>query len=168
MLIEAIFIILSFSALFFAALTISMNHPLNSAMAMLGMVLAIAGLFGLLNASFLFMLQIIIYAGAVIALILFIIMFLNIKDEYLPKDKIKSKTLIPTILLLLPIDYMILNAISKLPKSTETILVTNDNFGTIKSIGDVLFKNWLLPFELISILLLVSLIGSIVLIKKER
>ncbi len=66
------------------------KNSMYSALGLLVSILAVAGLFALLNATFLFMVQLIVYAGAIMTLILFILMFLNIKDENLPKEPKKS------------------------------------------------------------------------------
>ena len=99
-------------------------------------------------------------------LILFILMFLNIKEEDLPKEPKKFKLIALGAVIMVPLNILILSAVSKLP--TKDISITNTDFGDIKPIGIVLFDNWLVAFELISILLLVALLGSVVLAKKRK
>ncbi len=69
-------------------------------------------------------------------------------------------------LVLLPFNFLILRAFSKLPLAQQNVLV--EGFGDIKPLGMELFRGWLLPFELISVLLLVALIGAVVLGRKEE
>ena len=111
------------------------------------------------------MVQIIIYAGAILTLFIFIIMFLNVKEANLPKEPNKNITLFLGSIALLPINFLILRAFYKMPLLTEPL---EHNFGKIKPLGMELFTQWLLPFELISILLLVALIGAVVFGRKEE
>ena len=85
--IDLIFIALAFSAISGAIAMIVYANPMYSALGVLISMLSVAGMFALLNATFLFLVQIIVYAGAIMTLILFILMFLNIKEEDLPKNQ---------------------------------------------------------------------------------
>lgn len=145
---------------------ISFQRPTNSALSFIVTIMAIAGLFALLNASFLFMVQLIVYAGAVITLLLFIIMFLNIQDKHLIKEKNRVPIVILGTIFLIPFNLVVLKAMQTIPPKPLTIL--QNDFGGIKLVGAKLFVGWILPFELISILLLVALIGAIVLASKAK
>jgi NADH-quinone oxidoreductase subunit J len=118
-----------------------------------------------MNATFLFVVQIIIYAGAILTLILFIIMFLNIKDENLPDEKYKNRWLLATSMLIFPFSAILIDLILKSNIALNS--VTDEHFGTIKDVGLTLFSQWILPFELVSILLLVALVGSVALSKRK-
>ncbi len=163
--IDVIFVILSLSAISSAFFMIYAKEPMNSAFSFIVTLLSLAGLFALLSASFVFLVQIIVYAGAIITLVLLIIMFLNIKEESLPKEPHKLKYILISIVFIIPIDIALLKAIATLPKANMALL--NNNFGTVKALGMLLYKNWLFPFELISVLLIVSLIGAIVFAKRK-
>ncbi len=156
-----IFILLSVFAIAGAVGMISFYQPIHSALSFILTIIAIAGLFALLNATFLFAVQLIVYAGAVITLLLFIIMFLNIKDENLPDEKHRFLPMIGGAFFLIPLNLVVLKAFGDLDSRSLDILPVD--FGSIGLIGSKLFTGWILPFELISILLLVALIGSIVL-----
>ncbi len=164
---EFLFLILGFFAVAGAVLMISFKNSVHSALGFIVTVLSIAGLYAMLNASFLFMVQIIVYAGAVIALLLFIIMFLNIKEENAPKEPNKFFYMFVAFAVILPVDFLILKAFFKIP-NIDKMGILESGFGKVKTMGDQLFTGWLLPFEAISILLLVALIGSIVLARKEE
>ena len=163
---DVIFIILSLFAIGGALGMVLFHQPVHSALSLILTIIALAGLFALLSASFLFMVQIIVYAGAIITLLIFIIMFLNVKEVNLPKEPYKNSTLFIGSLALLPLNFLILRAFSKLPLAQQNVLV--EGFGDIKPLGMELFRGWLLPFELISVLLLVALIGAVVLGRKEE
>jgi len=163
---DLIFVALSFLAISGAIAMIVYANPMYSALGVLISMLSVAGMFALLNATFLFLVQIIVYAGAIMTLILFILMFLNIKEEDLPKEPKKYKLIALGAVIMLPLNILILKAVAKLPPKDFSI--TDSGFGDIKPIGMQLYTNWLLAFELISILLLVALIGSVVLAKKRK
>ncbi len=163
--VDAIFILLCIASIASSMFAVYAKEPINSAFGFLITILSLAGLFALLSASFLFLIQIIVYAGAVLTLILLIIMFLNIKEENLPKEPHKLKYMVLCTVFIIPIDFMVLKAISTLPKGDFTVL--SDGFGSLKRLGEVLYGGWVLPFELISILLIVSLVGAIVFAKRK-
>lgn len=163
---DMIFIVLSLFAIGGALGMVLFHQPVHGALSLILTIIALAGLFALLSASFLFMVQIIVYAGAIITLLIFIIMFLNVKEANLPKEPYKNVTLFMGSLILLPFNFLILRAFSKLPLAQQNVV--SEGFGDIKALGMELFNGWLLPFELISILLLVALIGAVVLGRKEE
>lgn len=164
--IDLLFILLSFLAIAGAIAMIVYANPMYSALGVLISMLSVAGLFALLNATFLFLVQIIVYAGAIMTLILFILMFLNIKEEDLPKEPHKFKFIVLGAVFMIPLNILILKAVSKLPQ--KDLLLTNTDFGDIKPLGMQLYTNWLVAFELVSVLLLVALIGAVVLASKRR
>ncbi len=164
--IDLVFIGLSLLAISGAIAMIVYANPMYSALGVLISMLSVAGMFALLNATFLFMVQIIVYAGAIMTLILFILMFLNIKEEDLPKEPKKFQLIALGAIIMIPLNILVLEAVSKLPAKDLTVI--DSDFGDIKPLGNVLYNDWILAFELISILLLVALIGSVVLAKTRK
>ncbi|PKI80976.1 NADH-quinone oxidoreductase subunit J [Malaciobacter halophilus] len=163
---DIVFVALSAFAIAGAVAMLINKSPIYSALGLLITMLSIGGLFALLSASFLFMVQIIVYAGAIMTLILFILMFLNIKEEDLPKEPKKYSLIGLGVLLVLPLNILVLKAVANLPE--KDLNIVEGNFGDIKPVGMALYNNWLVSFELISILLLVALVGSIVLAKRRK
>lgn len=161
---DVLFLILCATLLISASAVIYASQPMNSALSLIVSLLSTAGLFALLGGSFLFLVQIIIYAGAVVALILFIIMFLNIKEENLPNEPHKLRWIILMTILISPFTAYLIYTIN----SMEFKKVHLQNFGSIKDVGMELFTKWVFPFEMISVLLLISLIGVVILAKKEK
>ena len=164
--VDLLFIALALLAIGGAIAMIVYANPMYSALGILISMLSVAGMFALLNATFLFLVQLIVYAGAIMTLILFILMFLNIKDEDLPKEPNKYRNIALGAVVMIPLNILVLKAVAQLPQ--KDLGITQTDFGDIKPIGIVLFDNWLVAFELISILLLVALIGSVVLAKKRK
>jgi len=142
------------------------RHPMNGAMSLVVTMVSLAGLYALLSAKLIFTLQLIVYAGAIMSLILFIIMFLNIQSRDLPVETGRKYYLIGGIIVIIPIASFLIKIVKSLPGSKTTIV--GGGFGGIKEVGLVLFQDWLFPFEIVSILLLVALIGSVVLAGKRR
>ena len=163
--VDLLFIGLSLLSIGGAIAMIAYSSPMYSALGVLISMLSVAGIFALLNATFLFMVQIIVYAGAIMTLILFILMFLNIREEDLPKEPNKFKFIAFGSVVMIPLNVLVITAVSKLP--SKDLLLTNTDFGDLGPIGMQLYTNWLVAFELISILLLVALIGAVVLAKKR-
>ncbi len=155
----------------FAALTlvpalalVFLRGTVNAAMCMIVSFVGAAGLFGLLGAWFLAILQILVYAGAVIVLFLFIIMLLEVEH-----DKVKFKlvtTLASSVgLVLLSFGVVQLFSHGHLPEPAP--LPTESPAGVIRNYGELMFTKYLLPFQVAGILMLVAVLGVIVLSKKS-
>jgi len=164
--IDIVFIVLAFFAVSGGLGMILFAQPIYSALSLILTILALAGIFALLSAPFLFMVQIILYAGAIITLLLFIIMFLNIRNDSLPEEPHKISTIVVGAILLIPFNLLILKSFNTLPSKPMHIL--GQDFGSISDFGMELFRGWLVPFELISMLLLAALVGAVVLARKDK
>lgn len=138
------------------------RNPVTSGMFLLLTILSMAGLFVLLHAFFLAVVQIIVYAGAVMVLFLFVIMLLDLKAEAL--RKIKFYGLFVGALSVGAIVVIFLKSLRttaigpNAPASVE---------GDVAELGKLLFTSYTLPFEVVSVLLLVAMIGVILLSKKN-
>ena len=141
------------------------KHPMNGAMSFVVTLISLAGLYALLSAKLIFAIQLIVYAGAIMSLILFIIMFLNIQEKDLPLDPNRWFYLAGGIVVVAPIAGLLIKITRSLPATEVTVF--EDGFGSVKEVGQLLFTQWLLPFEIVSILLLVALVGAVVLAGKR-
>lgn len=141
------------------------KHPMNGAMSFVVTLISLAGLYALLSAKLIFAIQLIVYAGAIMSLILFIIMFLNIQEKDLPLDPNRWFYVAGGIIVVAPIAGLLINISRTLPATEVTVF--DDGFGSVKEVGQLLFTQWLLPFEIVSILLLVALVGAVVLAGKR-
>ena len=145
------------------------NSPINSAISLIGMMLCLAGVFILQQAHFIAVLQIIIYAGAIMVLFMFVIMLLNLKgkgedDKWQSRD---SNVLLNVLsgLLAAGILYKLISIINEAKFNSPAL--TSETFGTVREVGTILFTEFVLPFEVASILLLVAMIGAVVLAKSK-
>jgi len=162
-----IFLIVAIILVVASILVIVQRNPVVSALFLIAALCAQAILYLLLNATFLAVIQIIVYAGAIMVLFLFVIMFLNLRKDEFGFEKRKAQRffgILFAILLLVELGVVIKIGLSKIP-STEFSL--DPDFGGVQSIGKALFTDYLLPFELTSVLLLVAMVGAIVLAKKK-
>lgn len=162
------FIILGLLAIFSALMVILQKNPVHSALALIVTLGSIAGLFILLKAFFLAFIQIILYAGAVMVLFIFVIMLLNLrKDEFGPEKRRFHRVfaLIFSAFFLLELFVIVGNAI--FGKSGKALAMPVD-FGSPQALGRILFTDYLLPFEIASILLLVAMVGAIFLARREE
>ena len=163
---EGLFIAFAVLSVLGALGLVLFRHPMNGAMCLIVTMVSLVGLYALLSAKLIFVLQLIVYAGAIMSLILFIIMFLNIQDKDLPEEKGRFYFLLGGTVAILPIAGLLIKLVKGIPESKATIV--GNGFGGVKEVGLVLFQDWLLPFEIVSILLLVALVGAVVLAGKRR
>lgn len=152
----------------FLALGVVFNkNPVGSAISLIGMMLGLAGIFVLLRAHFIAILQVLIYAGAIMVLFMFVIMLLNLKGDDAEWKARKNNILISSCAgaLVIAILLKVINIEIDTPFDSPQPLP--DNFGTTAEVGRILFTDYVLPFEVASILLLVAMIGAVVLAKSK-
>lgn len=148
-------------------LIITRRNPVHSVLWMLVLFFHIAGLFLFLNAEFLAAVQVILYAGAILVLFLFVVMMLNLRDELLT-DRFGGSWPVGVsvgVLLLLIMFYAI-SSFTPGPAGQYTIEAVKAETNT-KAIGKLLYTDYLLPFEIASLVLLVAIVGAMVLAKKK-
>jgi NADH-quinone oxidoreductase subunit J len=144
------------------------NSPVGSAISLIGMMLGLAGIFVLQQAHFIAIVQIIIYAGAIMVLFMFVIMLLNLKQGETEGWASRDKNLPLSVLtgfLAVGILYKITMVLFSVDMDTPASLP--DSFGTVAVIGETLFTDFVLPFEVASILLLLAMVGAVVLAKSK-
>jgi NADH-quinone oxidoreductase subunit J len=141
------------------------THPISSALSLIGVMGSLAVLYLLLGAEFIAMAQVIVYAGAVMVLFIFVIMLLNAGAESKSGRSVAVQLVgVPGFFgLLALLSYSIL----RLFPHARTVYFGGFTGGTAKDIGQALFTRYLLPFEVTSILILIAIIGAIVLARKE-
>jgi NADH-quinone oxidoreductase subunit J len=144
------------------------RDPLHSAMCMIGTMVSLAAIYLLLHAEFIFVIQIMVYAGAVMMLVVFVIMLLDLQRE-----EAMSLRLTPGKFVAVAFGGL-LGVLLLLPLTTRMTGVTGDMSvdalmaqGSVEFLADKLFNQYLLPFEVASILLLVGLVGAVALAKKK-
>lgn len=150
-------------------LVVALRNPIYSALSLLIMFFHVAGLYVTLEAEFLAAVQIIVYAGAILVLYLFVVMLLNVKrDEryqaQLPLAALLGVTILTEVLMLAFLrGFSSVAPVAPLPDQTDAAAAS----GNTETIGEVLYSTYLFPFEVASLILLVAMIGAIVLAKKK-
>ncbi len=148
-------------------MTIGFRSPIYCTLALLSTLLHVAGLFILLNAEFVAAIQMIVYAGAVLVLYLFVLMLLNLKtpEDFLHKQVWVALFFGVVILIEILIGLFKAPFFSKPPVAKSEELAA---LGNTAEIGLSLFNKYLLPFEIVGMILLGAVIGALVLAKKYR
>jgi len=156
---------LSALALFSALMMIFSRNPVHSVLWLIVTFFAISGHYILLNAQFLAIVNIIVYAGAIMVLFLFVIMLMNLnKTAELKKSRwLKFAGGVAGGCLLL----VLVAALKDSEKANETAQVNIGDMGLIKNLGKELFSTYVVPFEISSILFLSAMVGAVVIGKKE-
>lgn len=148
-------------------LTVSLRHPVHCALALLALLLHVSGLFILLNAEFLWAVQVIVYVGAILVLYLFVLMLMNLKTDeryfhqsapYFVGTAVLGAAYVIFLLLQSPFDG------TKGTAPSSVVLQAGDTY----AVGIKMFSDHLLQFEIVGIFLLGAIIGAIVLAKSPK
>ena len=160
---QILFWVLSIITVFSALMVVTSNNPVYSVLWLIVTFFTISGHYILLNAQFLAVVNIIVYAGAIMVLFLFVIMLMNLGKETEPQ---KSKWL--KLIGAVAGGCLLLVMVAALRNTEQqmTELATGD-IGLIENLGKVLFNEYVVPFEISSILFLSAMIGAVVIGKKE-
>ena len=162
---QLLFYTLSALTIISALVVVFTRHPMYSVLALIVCFFTIAGHYILLNAQFLAITHIIVYAGAIMVLFLFVVMLLNLNRESEPhkSNKLRLAAAISAGML-----FVTLIAAMRSTTLAEFTMPPASTNGMVQHVGQRLFTDYLLPFEISSILFLSAMIGSVVLAKKEK
>lgn len=164
--IEILFWFLTALALVGATMVLISKNPVHSILWLIIVFFAISGHYVLLNAQFLAIVNLIVYAGAIMVLFLFVVMLMNLNSDLEPQrnNRLKFAGLISGgCLMLIMID--VVRSASEMQKATA--LVKEGNIGLIRTLGKVLFNDYVIPFEISSVLFLSAMVGAVVIGKKD-
>ena len=159
----ALFWIFAAIAVASALTAITRRNPISSALALAVTLFAVAGLFAMLSAHLLFILQILVYAGAIIVLILFVIMLLNLAPEDLHEMRLSPRKLALSAVACAIACALSLRAIGGVRMGQAPAA---PGFGTAAEVSRVLYTRMLFPFEIVGLILLVGILGAVALAKK--
>ncbi len=160
-----LFWVLSVMALFSALMVITSKNPMHSVIWLIIVFFAISGHYLLLNAQFLAIVNIIVYAGAIMVLFLYVLMLMDLKKETEPPKnrwlKLAGAVAGGSLLLVL------IAALKKADIVNQIAETRTGDIGLIENLGKVLFSDYVVPFEISSILFLSAMVGAVVIGKKE-
>lgn len=157
----SIFSILAIFMLFGSIAMVVNKQTLFSAFGFLVSMIGLGGMFALLDNRFLALAQVMVSVGAVIVLSMLTILTINAREKSLPQEPHKMRWMLLSVVLITPFSLLLYTTLSE----------AYDEFNSMKTIdskmiGDVLFSKWVLPFEMVSILLLTAMLGAIVIARK--
>lgn len=149
-----------------AIMVVASKNPVHSILFLIITFFAISGHYILLNAQFLAIVNIIVYAGAIMVLFLFVVMLMNLNAESEPPQKNKyilyGGTIAGASLLL-----VLVAALKQSTMPGQMVQTIGGNAGLIENLGKLLFTDYIFPFEISSVLFLSAMIGAVVISKKE-
>ncbi|HVF88980.1 MAG TPA: NADH-quinone oxidoreductase subunit J [Blastocatellia bacterium] len=165
---KALFIVLAVIAVASALNILLQRNPLYSALSFIGTLAALSALYITLRAHFIAAIQIIVYAGAIMVLFVFVIMLLNAPGDQPRVDKQKGLRYlaIPFAGALIAEAFYVIRSVK--PISMPALIDGDRGVGSTWSIGTGLFTQYLLPFEVTSVLILMAIVGAMVLAKREN
>jgi NADH-quinone oxidoreductase subunit J len=161
----AVFFVLAALAVIGAVSLIAQKHPIHSALSLIVVMVALAGLYLLMGAEFVAAVQIIVYGGAIMVLFVFVIMLLNAGVE--EHTSISKMAGAPGLLLVVALAGFVAATIARSADSVQTASQSGVMSST-KDISNMIFKDFVYPFELTSFLILVAILGATVLAQREK
>ncbi len=162
---QVVFWLLATLTVFFAGLTMTRRNPVTAVMSLVGTFFCLAAIYATLSAHFLAILQVLVYAGAIMVLFIFVVMILN-REEVAPVALRglfwRAIGVAAGIYLVFVFGRVVYHG------DSQSVPVPSETFGTVASIGDLLFRDFLYPFEAISLLLLVAVVGGVVVSRSHK
>jgi NADH-quinone oxidoreductase subunit J len=159
---QVIFFLLAALTVFFSIFTITRRNPVTAVMSLVATFFCLAAIYATLSAHFLAVLQVLVYAGAIMVLFIFVVMILN-------REEVSPVALKPTRFVALAGGaYLLVKFFHVSDVGLGAPAQIAETFGTVGSIGDMLFRDFLFPFEAISLLLLVAIVGGVVVSRSHQ
>ncbi len=163
-----IFLGAGFLSILASILVITRKNPIHSALFMVLTFLCVAVLYILLHSQFIAIIQVVVYAGAIVMLIVFVIMLLDLEEELRRGLKIVYSKVIGSFLALIFLLGILYSVVARSPAGKVGVYDLDKMKTSTKTFGEVLFTKYLFPFEVVSILLVAAIIGAVVLSKRRR
>ncbi len=159
-----LFYLIAFLSIFFSLLVIFSKNPIHSVLYLVVTFFTFTVHYILLNAQFLAIVNFIVYMGAILVLFLYVLMLLNLNKETEPmkSNLVKIAGVVAGMSLLITIAGSV-----KALQVSQPLVLRNPDIGLVKNLGRVLFNEFLLPFEVSSILLLSAMVGAVLLAKND-
>ncbi len=147
-----------------AAGVVAARNPVYAAMSLVSAFFWLAGIYVLLTAHLLAFVQIIVYAGAIMVLFLFVVMLLSLSDAELGLEKLTALKFVGIVGAAGLLTLLVTAVVQGAPLGMRQV---GADYGTVKAVGKLLFTQYLLPFEATSVLLLVAIVGAVVVAKEK-
>jgi NADH-quinone oxidoreductase subunit J len=160
---EILFFLMSAIIVTSAIGVVALRNPMYSALSLILNLVTVAGIFAQLEAHFLSAVQIIVYAGAIMVLVLFVLMLLNLKveEQQRPSLYLTMAAVVLGCLFVAMVIPSINDAFKVFPDPAHPVV------GTVKNMGEVLYTKYVFPFEAASILIMAAIVGAVMLAKRK-
>ncbi len=165
--VNILILIFSLTAVVSAIIMITRRNPIKSVLFLILNFFSISALYLLLRAQFIAIIQVLVYAGAIMVLFLFVIMLLNLQDESKLSENLTYKKLTAVLLAVLLFAVLSITVYFGFFNKYKVMNPGAEQQGTVESIGSALYTDFSFPFEVVSFILLAAIIGAIVLAKKK-
>ena len=162
-----IFLGAAFTSILASLLVVTRKNPIHSALFLVLTFLGVSVLYLLLYSQFIAIIQVLVYAGAIAMLIVFVIMLLDLERELRSGLKLYYSKVIGGLLMLLFLLGIIYSVVAKSPTGKVGPYTPEKVSANVKVVGEVLFTQYLFPFEIVSVLLVAAIVGAVVLSKKR-
>jgi len=166
-----IFVVSAVVAIFGAAMMIAQRNPVASVLYLILSLVAQAVIYVQLGALFVGVMLVIVYAGAIMVLFLFVIMLLNLRggeDLGKPSGRVSRFTKYAVTLLLFIELVFVIRGVALPPPVADAVSSQPDAFGSVRAVSMLLFTRYLYPFQLTGVLMLIAVVGAVVIARKER
>ena len=160
-----LFILFGAMAIGCALAVVTQRNPLYSAISLIGVFISLACLYVMLAAPFIAAVQVIVYAGAIMVLVVFVIMLLNVEEEERRRPRLKFLVPAAVVLagvLIAEVSFILVSV----QQESRVVTTSSSDVGLTQSVGAALFTRYLLPFEITSILLLMAIVGAMTLARR--
>ena len=162
-----IFLGAAFGSIVASLLVITRKNPIHSALFLVLTFLCVSVLYLLLYQQFMFIIQIFVYAGAIVMLIVFVLMLLDLEEELRSGLKLFYSKVIGGMLAVLFLFGIIYSVVAKSPTGKVGSYTPDKVSDNVKAVGEMLLTQYLFPFEIVSVLLAAAIIGAVILSKKR-
>jgi NADH-quinone oxidoreductase subunit J len=162
-----VFLGVAFTSILASLLVITRKNPIHSALFLVLTFLCVSVLYLLLYSQFIAIIQVLVYAGAIAMLIVFVIMLLDLEQELRSGLKLFYSKVIGGLLMVLFLFGIIYSVVAKSPTGQVGPYAPDKVSANVKAVGEMLFTQYLFPFEIVSVLLVAAIVGAVILSKKR-
>ena len=162
-----VFLGAAFTSIIASLLVITRKNPIHSALFLVLTFLCVSVLYLLLYQQFMFIIQIFVYAGAIVMLIVFVIMLLDLEQELRSGLRLFYSKVIGGVLMVLFLFGIIYSVVAKSPTGKMGSYTPDKVNANVKAVGEILLTQYLFPFEIVSVLLVAAVVGAVILSKKR-
>jgi NADH-quinone oxidoreductase subunit J len=162
-----VFLGAAFTSIIASLLVVTRKNPIHSALFLVLTLLCVTVLYLLLYSQFIAIIQVVVYAGGIVMLIVFVIMLLDLEQELRSGLKLFYSKVIGGMLMVLFLFGIIYSVVTKSPTGKMGSYTPDKVSANVKAVGEMLFTQYLFPFEIVSVLLVAAVIGAVILSKKR-